>query len=557
MIKKKLLRNIEERAIAKVNNYTSTLPVQIINNDISLQSAFIDKVNNSISKNEDWLNQNDKGAISGISFLNGDKQAILDTNQKALLSLIQNNSEVCIFGNGELSFLNGDNFYPLAYDRDITDNIILDTHIPNKKYIDNKVNQLKNIINTNKQNIKTNTSDIANLKLQDNQLENNIQTNTTNIITNTSDISAIKTKQTTQDSQIQANRDLSNQIIDGLKTLRVFNYIGTWNQTTTYKRNECVDYNNRLFLSKVDNNTNNTPPNDNQSNTYWLLIDSIQASIDLSGYYTKIEIDNKLQDYLTIATYNNNMKQLETRLANIETNKLNINDFNNFKNEINNEQQAQYNLINQKANTSDLANYVQLTNWSQNIKLNQVFFKNENINISGYSNNELVFKAPDKMTWLCGNNGQSRMSLTNDSLDLYQRKIVSIATPTNDNDAANKKYVDSQVSNVDSKVSNIEGLVKLNLTTQPRNIDITSFTNTGKTLDGHQIYEGLVFNGSNEANLVNGCTILLGAYLYNMTDNRFVSPESVNLRVQNNYQIRASLPSQEKQYRLYFVGVRN
>ena len=67
----------------------------------------------------------------------------------------------------------------------------------------------------------------------------------------------------------------------------------------------------------------------------------------------------------------------------------------------------------------------------------------------------------------------------------------------------------------------------------------------------------MVFNGANETNLVNGCTILLGAYLYNITDNRFVSPESVNLRVYNSYQIRASLPSDTKQYRLYFIGVKN
>lgn len=104
----------------------------------------------------------------------------------------------------------------------------------------------------------------------------------------------------------------------------------------------------------------------------------------------------------------------------------------------------------------------------------------------------------------------------------------------------------------------VDNSVKLKLTTQSRNISITQFTNTGKTLDGHEIWEGvMIFNGSGEVNLVNDCTILLGAYLYNITDNRFVSPESVNLRVYNSFQIRASLPSQEKQYRLYFIGVKN
>lgn len=100
-------------------------------------------------------------------------------------------------------------------------------------------------------------------------------------------------------------------------------------------------------------------------------------------------------------------------------------------------------------------------------------------------------------------------------------------------------------------------LVKLQLVTKDRNTSITSFTNTGKTLDGLEIWEGvMVFSASGEANLVNGCTILLGAYLYNIDQNRFIAPESVSLRVQNNYQIRASFPNTAANYRLYFVGIK-
>lgn len=227
-------------------------------------------------------------------------------------------------------------------------------------------------VKKNKTDIIINTNDITNLKAKDSALENTINTNEQNITTNTIDINNIKIKQTTQDQQIQANKELSNQIINGLKTLRIFNYVGTYNPTTTYNKNECVDYNDRLFLSKIDNNIGNNPPSNNESNNYWLLINSIQASVDLSNYYTKNEIDNKLQDYLIIATYNKNQEILNTRIRNIEENnieqdnlinqKLNKNDFNNY-------QQSNDNKVNelsrgQQTNTNAINNmkWVPLTN---------------------------------------------------------------------------------------------------------------------------------------------------------------------------------------------------
>ena len=255
---------------------------------------------NTISANVDLSDYYTKTQIdSQVNTINGE----INTKQDKLIA----GNNITISNNEISANVNLDNYY-------------------NKQEIDTTINSVKG-------NVANNTNDITNLKTKDTQLESVINTNKQNITTNTSDIATIKTQQATQDQQISSNRALSNQIIEGLKTLRVFNYIGTFNSTTTYKRNDVVDYNNRLFLSKVDNNVGNTPPSDNQSNTYWLLVDGIQASVDLSGYYTKIEVNNKLQDYLAITTFNQTIQEIQTKQGEQDT------------------------LIGQKANTSDLDNY--------------------------------------------------------------------------------------------------------------------------------------------------------------------------------------------------------
>ena len=172
-------------------------------------------------------------------------------------------------------------------------------------------------------------------------------------------------------------------------------------------------------------------------------------------------------------------------------------------------------------NTNDIANLGTKDN-ELSAQINAI---SSNLNTNYYAKNEIDAKQQEQNTKIDAN--------TND-----------IATNTN------------SINTINANLNNKQNTFKL--VTQPRNIDISNFTFTGNYLDGHQIWEGvMVFVGQNETNLVNGCTILLGAYLYNMTDNEFISPESVNLRVYNSYQIRASLPNDTKQYRLYFIGVKN
>ena len=290
----------------------------------------------------------------------------------------------------------------------------------NKQEIDTTINSVKG-------NVTTNTNDINGLKTKDTQLESVINTNKQNITTNTSDIATIKTQQATQDQQISSNRALSNQIIEGLKTLRVFNYIGTFNSTTTYKRNDVVDYNNRLFLSKVDNNVGNTPPSDNQSNTYWLLVDGVQASVDLSNYYTKIEVDDKLQDYLAITTFNQTIQQIQTKQGEQDT------------------------LIAQKANTSDLNGYAKLNETNNGEffigdKNGKHIWFSQPFQYSGNTYSSIKIRNGSTNYFTMEHNFNTNQSIVSNPRGAIQLK--NIATPTENSDGVNKQYVDTKIANI-------------------------------------------------------------------------------------------------------------
>ena len=319
----------------------------------------------------------------------------------------------------------------------------------NKQEIDTTINSVNS-------KVATNTNDITNLKTKDTQLESVINTNKQNITTNTSDIATIKTQQATQDQQISSNRDLSNQIIEGLKTLRVFNYIGTFNSTTTYKRNDVVDYNNRLFLSKVDSNVGNTPPSDNQSNTYWLLIDGVQASVDLSNYYTKIEVDDKLQDYLAITTFNQTIQEIQTKQAEQDTlisQKANTSDLANYYNrsEVDNKITTIDNTLNGKANISDLNGYAKI-----NATNNGEFFIGDKngkhiwfakpFQYSGNTYSSIKIRNGGTNYFTMEHNFNTNQSIISNPRGSIQLK--NIAAPTENSDGVNKQYVDTKIANI-------------------------------------------------------------------------------------------------------------
>ena len=99
-----------------------------------------------------------------------------------------------------------------------------------------------------------NNNEIANIKTKDQQQDNSIQSNTTSINANTNSINTLN-------QQVANNKNLLDQTIDGLRALKPFQYVGEYQNGTSYKINQLVSYNNNLYLSKEDNN-NTTPPSD-------------------------------------------------------------------------------------------------------------------------------------------------------------------------------------------------------------------------------------------------------------------------------------------------------
>lgn len=150
--------------------------------------------------------------------------------------------------------------------------------------------------------VNTNSTNIVNL-------DNKVNTNTNNINTNTTNITAV-------DSRLTNVSSLLNQTIDGLKTLKPFEYVGEYQQGTTYRINQAVSLNNDLYLSKEDNNTT-TPPSNK-----WLLLNEDFASIDLTQYYTKLQVDSLINNV------DNKVNTNTQKIQSIETNYWNKNDTN-------------------------------------------------------------------------------------------------------------------------------------------------------------------------------------------------------------------------------------
>ena len=155
-----------------------------------------------------------------------------------------------------------------------------------------------------------NFNEIANIKTKDQQQDNSIQSNTTSINANTNSINTLN-------QQVANNKNLLDQTIDGLRTLKPFEYVGEFQQGTSYNINQLVSYNNNLYLSK-ENNNNTTPPSDK-----WLLINKDTVSVDLSDYYNKLEVNaikTDLQNKITANTTNiTNLENNVVKLAGDQT----------------------------------------------------------------------------------------------------------------------------------------------------------------------------------------------------------------------------------------------
>ena len=306
-----------------------------------------------------------------------------------------------------------------------------------------------------------NFNEITNIKTKDQQQDNLIQSNTTSINANTNSINTLN-------QQVENNKNLLDQTINGLKTLKPFQYVGEYQNGTSYKINQLVSYNNNLYLSKEDNN-NTTPPSDK-----WLLINKETVQVDLSDYYNKLEVDQiktTLQNDIT-----SNTNSITTLTQEVNTNKNNITNLATVQNQ--HETLIQANKTNTTSNTTSIVNlenkYTQLNDSvvklaGQQIITGKKIFTGpgEGIQIRPSANGGSSYItgydiAGTTKKWVLGNTGKNEGMLleapqgniylkpsasANGYIDCYNAKVSRIATPTANTDAANKLYVDNAIKN--------------------------------------------------------------------------------------------------------------
>lgn len=299
-----------------------------------------------------------------------------------------------------------------------------------------------------------NSNEITNIKTKDQQQDNSIQSNTTLINTNTNSINTLN-------QQVANNKNLLDQTIDGLRALKPFEYVGEYQNGTSYKINQLVSYQNNLYLSKEDNN--NTIPTSDK----WLLINKDTVSVDLSDYYTKLEVDQiktTLQNDITTNTNNiNNLTQ------EVNTNKSNITNITTTQNQHaisidENKKNIATNTTNittNKNNIDKLNNEVVKIAGNQNITGQKTFTKGgEAIRINPGATGSAYIMGYNDTTkkWAMGCNGSNDFTFEASAGNLILKapkgfinaskvRISNLGEPTTLTDATTKSYVDNAIKN--------------------------------------------------------------------------------------------------------------
>lgn len=291
--------------------------------------------------------------------------------------------------------------------------------------------------------------------------------------TNT-EVATVKTDLGDLGNQVVDNRNetdrvnrLLTSVIEGLKTLRPFNYVGDYVNGTTYNKNDLVSLNNTLYLSKEDNNAT-TPPGDK-----WVILQE-QVQIDLSNYYNKQEIDSKDSalgtriDTLNTTVTNNWNNTLKNNQRNVITTAGPLFEFkpnndgdsylewrntdggryayfgrpgvgaNNFELNIN--------WLDLKFTTANNKDIVLTTRKLQNISNNGIIECKHLQMGNGSSNAWITPEDNSTKTLFLGKTGNGRFNLNLENAT----KIINVPTPTENHHVANKAYVDSKLSNTNA-----------------------------------------------------------------------------------------------------------
>lgn len=324
----------------------------------------------------------------------------------------------------------------------------------NKQYVDNKVSTID-------------LSNYYNKSESDNKfgLKTNVQQNTTNI---------------------EAVGGRVGVLEDSLRDANIMLYVGEWNAQTTYKLAQTVSHNDKWYSSSVNNNQGHEPIG--ESDQYWKIISG--PTVSLENYYTKTESDSKFglktsvdQNTQAIEAINTDLdnnyytgEQIDALITPIkdlaDTNQAEIRTLNSELATTNNKFNEYYKATEtdaKYATKAEIANVaktnVDNTFTGSNVFRNMVRFTGtgSNTNKGGYVSNfdyeganYSAFKLSNGDTNLLqiqvnNNNNYALISTPNGN----NLTISGLRNPTENSEATNKQYVDTQIGSV--KEQNYEG----------------------------------------------------------------------------------------------------
>lgn len=241
----------------------------------------------------------------------------------------------------------------------------------------------------------------------------------------------------------------------------IVNYVGVYDPSTTYKIGQCVTFNDKWYVSKINGNVGNQP---NTSTTQWELLSA--PTIDLNAYLTKTDASST---YETIANVNALTTKVTTNQTNI-ANKADASALNNLTTRVDTIENkyvkkdeantfTAINTFNQRINsnkgfetTNGNADILKMD--LQNEKTANIVFKQSTGSYKNFCNMKYLWTADDSnytnlltFTFKPQNDSNNNQVMITSDLGSFNlnKPIIGSPNPTQDTQLTNKQYVDSKV----------------------------------------------------------------------------------------------------------------